>query len=44
MTNMHTSAKELVIKAAEASGLLNEIAEFLWFTSRHKLDWALPAL
>ena len=38
MTNMHTSAKELVVKAAELSGLLNEIAEFLWFTSRHKLD------
>lgn len=37
MTNMHTSAKELVIKAAELSGLLNEVATFLWFTSRQKL-------
>ena len=37
-TDIHTSAKQLVIKAAEQSGLLQEVAEFLWFTSRLKMD------
>jgi hypothetical protein len=28
----HQSAKALIIKAAEQSGLLEQVAEFLWFT------------
>ena len=34
--DIHTNAKALIVKAAEKSGLLQEIAEFLWFTSRLK--------
>jgi hypothetical protein len=35
MTNdHHQSAKALIIKAAEKSGLLEQVAELLWFSSK----------
>jgi hypothetical protein len=33
--NYHTSAKELVLLAAEQSGLLKHIAEGLWYANKH---------
>jgi hypothetical protein len=33
--NIHTSAKALILEAAEKSGLLREVAELLWFANKH---------
>ena len=35
-TDFHSSAKALLVEAAEQSGLLREIAELLWFASKHE--------
>ena len=32
--DIYPSAKELIVKAAEKSGLLQEVAEYLWFASK----------
>jgi hypothetical protein len=36
MSDIHTSAQALIIKAAEKSGLLREVAELLWFANKHR--------
>ena len=35
MTNFHTDPRALIFEAAERSGLLDGVAEFLWFVNRH---------
>ena len=34
-TDIHGSAKALIIKAAEDFGLLREVAELLWFAEKY---------
>ena len=36
--NYHNDARALLIKAAENSGFLKEIARLLWFVEKHNLD------
>ena len=35
MREIHHSARALIIAAAEKSGLLEEVAELLWFAEKH---------
>ena len=34
-TNFHFDPREIILEAAERSGLLKEVAELVWFAGRH---------
>jgi hypothetical protein len=42
--DIHNSAKALIIKAAEKSGLLEEVAGMLWWANKLEQDPQSPAL
>ena len=37
-TDHHMSAAALILKAAEKSGLLKEVAEAIWFADKHRTE------